>query len=113
MKTHRTLAAAWVVAALCATDLHAQAPYSVQEVLGYSFLLIGIVDDTGWLILNADDENVVRLAEHTGAQVLTYGLETKADLTAGNVRSVGSGQVYELTFRGDVIGEFSIPILKT
>jgi UDP-N-acetylmuramoyl-tripeptide--D-alanyl-D-alanine ligase len=59
--------------------------------------LVEALPASGWAVLNADDERVRRMAGHTPAQVLTYGLSPAADVGAQDVESLGAaGMRYSL-----------------
>ena len=51
--------------------------------------LVEALPASGWAVLNADDERVLRMADHTPANVLTYGLQPAADIGADDVSSRG------------------------
>jgi UDP-N-acetylmuramoyl-tripeptide--D-alanyl-D-alanine ligase len=51
--------------------------------------LVEALPDSGWAILNADDERVRRMRGHTPARVLTYGFAADADVGADEVRALG------------------------
>jgi len=51
--------------------------------------LIEALPADGVAILNKDDPRVMAMAEHTQAQVFTYGLDPSADLWADNIHSMG------------------------
>ncbi|MBS7530286.1 UDP-N-acetylmuramoyl-L-alanyl-D-glutamate--2,6-diaminopimelate ligase [Hazenella sp. IB182353] len=66
-------------------------------------------------ILNQDDVASDYFAHITSAQVITYGIEKKADVRAENIRVSASGTHFTLkTFRGDIsvsmkmIGKFNV-----
>lgn len=48
----------------------------------------------GIAILNKDDDRVMAMADHTQAQILTYGLDDAADLWADNIVSMGLEGMY-------------------
>jgi len=59
--------------------------------------LVEALPASGWAVLNADDERVRRMAGHTSAQVLTYGLSPAADIGAQDIESRGAaGMRYSL-----------------
>ncbi len=43
----------------------------------------------GVAILNRDDERVMKMADHTDARVVSYGLDSQADVWADNILSMG------------------------
>ena len=70
----------------------------------------------GVAILNQDDPWVRRMAERTKAQIFRYGIQEDADLTAGEIQSLGlSGLSATLHYQGEahaiqspLLGEFSV-----
>jgi UDP-N-acetylmuramoyl-tripeptide--D-alanyl-D-alanine ligase len=73
--------------------------------------LVEALPGSGWAVLNADDERVLRMADHTPANVLTYGFDAAADIGADDVRSRGvDGMSYVLRLPG---GSFDVtsPVL--
>jgi len=68
-----------------------------------------------YAVLNADDEASARFAKMTAAEVLTYGIEKKADLQASEVRITAGGTSFKLdSFRGSrhvklkLVGKFNV-----
>jgi UDP-N-acetylmuramoyl-tripeptide--D-alanyl-D-alanine ligase len=53
--------------------------------------LVEALPSDGVAVLNADDRRVRRMADRTGARVLTYGFSAEADVTAEEVASAGFG----------------------
>jgi UDP-N-acetylmuramoyl-tripeptide--D-alanyl-D-alanine ligase len=63
--------------------------------------LVEALPPEGWAILNADDERVLRMRQHTSAQVLTYGFAPGTDVGADEVRSAeADGMRFELRIAG-------------
>jgi UDP-N-acetylmuramoyl-tripeptide--D-alanyl-D-alanine ligase len=63
--------------------------------------LVEALPASGWAVLNADDERVRRMADHTPAQVLTYGFSPAADVGAQDIESLGAaGMRYSLRLLG-------------
>jgi UDP-N-acetylmuramoyl-tripeptide--D-alanyl-D-alanine ligase len=63
--------------------------------------LVEALPASGWAVLNADDERVRGMADHTPAHVLTYGLSSAADVGAEDVESLGvAGMRYTLRLPG-------------
>jgi UDP-N-acetylmuramoyl-tripeptide--D-alanyl-D-alanine ligase len=63
--------------------------------------LVQALPAEGWAILNADDERVLRMREHTPARVLTYGFVSGADVGADDVRSTAAaGMRFTLRIAG-------------
>lgn len=66
-------------------------------------------------VLNADDEASAYFAKRTAAQVITYGIDSPADVRAKNIVIDGQGTSFEVeTFRGNIrltlqlVGKFSV-----
>lgn len=69
------------------------------------------VGQGGVAILNYDDPLVLAMAQHTRAQVVTYGLSPQADLWAGEVESVGlEGIRFAFHYQGEEI-HARVPLL--
>lgn len=48
--------------------------------------MLGLVDEKGVLVTNADDENCLKLKNFTKAKFVTFGIKNKdADFTAENI----------------------------
>ncbi len=66
----------------------------------------------GYLIVNNDDDNSMRLAEHTKAKVITYGVKSPADYMASDIKYDNEGYasfnvLYNLKNLGRI--ELSVP----
>ncbi len=73
--------------------------------------LVEALPADGWAILNADDDRVRRMADHTAAGVRTYGFADDADVRATNVVSLGTeGMRFTLHIDGEAY-EVSTPVL--
>jgi UDP-N-acetylmuramoyl-tripeptide--D-alanyl-D-alanine ligase len=73
--------------------------------------LVEALPAQGWAILNADDERVRRMSEHTAARVRTYGFAEDADVRATNVVSLGvNGMRFTLHVDGGAY-EVNTPVL--
>ncbi len=65
----------------------------------------------GWAVLNADDPRVLATAEHTPAQVFTYGLAPTATLWADEVASHGLGGIGLCVHYGDELVRMRLPLV--
>lgn len=59
---------------------------TIENVKEEKGLLIKSLDETGWAVLNYDDENVRNLATETKANILTYGNNELAIVKAQNIK---------------------------
>ncbi len=64
----------------------------------------------GLVVLNADDANSMETMRGLERNVITFGLDKPADVTARNIRFDGEGSTFELIYRGEPFGEFSLNI---
>lgn len=72
--------------------------------------LIEALKESGFAVLNADDERVMLQAARTQAKVISYGLSPTASLSADNIRLLQeSGQIDGLSFKLNYDGT-SIPV---
>lgn len=68
--------------------------------------------DTGLLVTNADDENCLKLKEHTKAKFITYGIENKdANYVATNIRYDDDGfPTFDVLYNKQEFGTFSLKV---
>jgi len=62
----------------------------------------------GLFVLNGDSAEVRKLAEHTEASVLYYGFNEGSDITAKNIKVSQEGQSFNVFYKGQDMGRFSI-----
>lgn len=73
--------------------------------------LVEALPSGGTAILNRDDERVMSMADHTQADVFTYGLDDRADLWASDISSMGlDGIRFQLHYQGESLN-LRIPLL--
>ena len=64
----------------------------------------------GLVVLNADDANSMTTMAGLERNVITFGLDNPADVTARNIRFDGEGSTFELIYKGESYGEMSLNI---
>ena len=64
----------------------------------------------GLVVLNADDANSMTTMAGLERNVITFGLDNPADVTARNIRFDGEGSTFELVYKGESYGEMSLNI---
>ncbi|MFQ6117765.1 MAG: UDP-N-acetylmuramate--L-alanine ligase [Candidatus Bipolaricaulia bacterium] len=64
---------------------------------------------SGRLILSSDDGPSRRLHAELGRRARTFGIEREADLMAAGIRQHQSNIYFKLIFRGEEVGEVSLP----
>lgn len=58
--------------------------------------------DHSLAVINLDDKQALKMVEGSRANVVTYGIEKKADYTAKNIQNSPDGTVFELFFQNQV-----------
>lgn len=100
-----------VVTRIGSVPVHVEHYRSVKEVIREKSFLARGVKKEGFLILNADDADVMSFKEYTNAQVITFGIHSKADVMASYIQPVyEDGTVAGVSFKADIAGS-SIPII--
>jgi UDP-N-acetylmuramate: L-alanyl-gamma-D-glutamyl-meso-diaminopimelate ligase len=85
--------------------------YPDMEALRVAFRrLVNLVPRHGRLFLGADSDEAKRLATYARSPVETFGLAEDADWRASNIQPSGNGTRFELSYRGDWLGEMSVPL---
>ncbi len=68
--------------------------------------------EDGHLLLNRDDELVLRLKDYAPCEVHTFSLESDADYEARDIRYDGAGHpTFALYIRGELIGETTLKVM--
>lgn len=70
--------------------VHLSRAGSIEAIEAGKRELVEALPADGWAVLNADDERVRRMADHTAARIRTYGFAADADVRATNVVSLGT-----------------------
>ncbi|NLJ77901.1 MAG: UDP-N-acetylmuramate--L-alanine ligase [Tissierellia bacterium] len=72
------------------------------------------VRDDGYLIVNKDDANSKRVIEETGSNVVTFGINAKADYCAENVSFTSDGYPnFMLNIRGEYLHPVALNVMGT
>ncbi|MCP4418936.1 MAG: UDP-N-acetylmuramoyl-tripeptide--D-alanyl-D-alanine ligase, partial [Chloroflexi bacterium] len=69
--------------------VHLERAGSMENIVAAKRELVEALPADGFAILNKDDALVMNMADHTKAQIFTYGLDETADLWADNIHSMG------------------------
>ena len=69
--------------------VHMERMGSLETIQSAKQELVEALPADGTAILNYDDPHVLQMAEHTKAQIFSYGLNESADLWADNIVSMG------------------------
>ncbi len=84
---------------------------SIEAIAQAKSELVQSLPPEGVAILNYDDPLVRRMADHTSARVMYYGLDPQADLWADGIESMGlEGVAFWLHYRGEKM-RVRVPLL--
>ena len=65
----------------------------------------------GYLVMNADDINSVKLEKHTKANVITYAINNRAMFMADNIKYNEEGYAsFDVIFTGELLGNVSLSV---
>ncbi len=97
-----------VITALGKVPAHVEYFESPEKVMAEEGSLVFAVKENGAVILNADDENVLKLKSKLEVRTYTYSLINKSDVMASNYEIVyedhkPAGVVYKVNYDGNVI----------
>jgi UDP-N-acetylmuramate: L-alanyl-gamma-D-glutamyl-meso-diaminopimelate ligase len=85
--------------------------YSDFEDYKKSFMFLAEeISEDGLLVLNGDSEEVRKLSGYTEASVLYYGFNEDADVTAKDIKVNQEGQSFNVFYKGQNMGRFSIQL---
>lgn len=91
--------------------VHLERAGSMEAIVAAKRELVESLPSNGVAILNRDDERVMSMAAHTDADIFTYGLDSRADLWADNIHSMGlDGVHFDLHYRRETVS-ISMPML--
>jgi UDP-N-acetylmuramoyl-tripeptide--D-alanyl-D-alanine ligase len=91
--------------------VHMERAGSMEAIVAAKRELVEALPADGVAILNRDDERVMGMAAHTQARIFTYGLDSRADLWADNIHSMGlDGVRFTLHFRDEALS-IHVPLL--
>lgn len=72
---------------------------------------IGLIPDNGYLFINQDNENTVKVARVAKCNVITFGENGDADYKAINIKYTKSGYpIFEVNHKGESLGSFELSI---
>lgn len=91
--------------------VHLERAGSMEAIVSAKRELVEALPAHGTAILNRDDERVMSMADHTQANIFTYGLDERADLWADNISSMGlDGMRFTLHHQGEALN-VQVPLL--
>jgi UDP-N-acetylmuramate--alanine ligase len=83
----------------------------IDHIMSAFYKFAKLIPKEGSLVVCADNENAMKVADSAECNILTYGIENKADYMASNIIYDQFGHPsYDVTFRNNVIGTFSLNI---
>ena len=84
---------------------------TMETIVAAKQELVEALPADGYAILNLDDERVMSMADHTRAKVVTYGLDSNADVWADGIHSMGLDGVRFTLHHGNETLSLGIPML--
>ena len=72
--------------------------------------LFEMIKPSGWVVLNSDDENFLRIKNSTKGKILTYGINNQSDVMAKSFRLFLDHSEFDLSFKGNAY-HVSSPVL--
>jgi UDP-N-acetylmuramate--alanine ligase len=100
-----------VIAVVTTIDREHLDHYSSLEEIQQTFLqFVNRVPFYGVAVLCLDEPNVQAILPEVKRPVLTYGTSSQADVVISGVQHKGLGSIFRLSFRGDDLGEFHLPL---
>ena len=86
--------------------------YTDVDAVSLSFRrLVNLVPRKGLLLLGADSPRALALGEQAKSRVETFGTSDGVDWQAHDIRSSGTSTIFTVRRRGEVFGEFEVPLL--
>lgn len=83
----------------------------IDHIMSAFYKFAQLIPKDGALVVCADSENAMKIAETAKCNILSYGIENPADYTATNITFNQLGHPsFDVNFRGNKIGEFSLNI---
>ena len=58
---------------------------TVENIAKEKRVIVEVLDKDGFAVLNADDENTMKMSQNTHAQIISFGLSSKAGINASHV----------------------------
>jgi UDP-N-acetylmuramate--alanine ligase len=99
-----------VVAVVTTIDREHLDQYSSLEDIQAAFLqFVNSVPFYGAAVLCLDEPNVQAIIPDVKRPIITYGTSNQADLVISDIRLLGMGSEFRLTYKGDDLGMFKLP----
>ena len=91
--------------------VHLERARTMETIVSAKRELVEALPENGTAILNRDDDRVMEMGSHTRARVFSYGLDSRADLWADNIHSMGLSGIRFTLHHGPEALTLSVPIL--
>ena len=91
--------------------VHLERARTMETIVSAKRELVEALPENGTAILNRDDDRVMEMGSHTRARVFSYGLNSRADLWADNIHSMGLSGIRFTLHHGHEALTLSVPIL--
>jgi UDP-N-acetylmuramate: L-alanyl-gamma-D-glutamyl-meso-diaminopimelate ligase len=86
--------------------------YADIDAVSLSFRrLVNLVPRKGLLLIGADSPRALALGEFAKSRIETFGTADDTDWQAHDIRSSGASTLFKVRRRGEIFGEFELPLL--
>jgi UDP-N-acetylmuramate: L-alanyl-gamma-D-glutamyl-meso-diaminopimelate ligase len=86
--------------------------YADIEAVSLSFRrLVNLIPRKGLLLIGCDSARARALREHARSRIETFGTADGSDWQAHDIRSSGGSTVFRVRRRGEIFGEFELPLI--
>jgi len=82
----------------------------LDEIVAAFRAFVGLVCETGRIIINGDDENARKLIDHASVPIETFGVSEECHWRPDHVEVVNGGYQFRIVYRGDVLGPCDLRI---
>jgi len=91
-------------------ETHMELLGSLENIAKAKAELVEMIEPNGTVILNADNAFVLQMREKSKAKVVTFGIDSMADVVAKDIRTVGNSMEFSCSY-GKTIETFVLPMV--
>jgi UDP-N-acetylmuramate--alanine ligase len=82
-----------------------------KELLNAFSKFMERLEDSGLLIVNSSDNNLLKLAKKSGKRFITFGFDRRADIRAEDIKILATGSEFNCFLKGEKLGSVICPLL--
>lgn len=91
-------------------ETHMELLGSLENIAKAKAELVEMIEPSGTVILNADNAFVLQMREKAKAKVVTFGIDSMADVMAKDIHTVGNSMEFSCSY-GKTIEKFVLPMV--